>query len=147
MFPAVSKIRTFSSTAATQSQVKHRSNPVRLTSSVSSIVWWVDCRQKLQYPIIRKMPSAQRDLTVMFTPKGFCVNRLVSLIATRRASGLGCVSAVKMPNPPASETAAARAGTPTCRPSDPNSRHSSRQVPIASRLERREREFPDCQGE
>ena len=72
--------------------------------------------------------------SVMFTPKGLSVIRRVSRIASRSASGLGWVSAVRMPGwdvsymralrglaelprAPALETAAAREGTPThCMP-------------------------------
>jgi hypothetical protein len=35
--------------------------------------------------------------SVMFTPKGLSVVRRVSRIASRSASGLGCVSAVRIP--------------------------------------------------
>ena len=49
----------------------------------------------------------------MFTPKGLSVNLRVFLIASRRASGFGWVRAVRIPRPPAFETAAASSGTPT----------------------------------
>ena len=69
---------------------------------------------------------------VMLTPKGLGVNLRVSLIASRNASGFGCVSAVRTPmkdrvslstefisytqdspRPPALDTAAASTGNPT----------------------------------
>ena len=68
----------------------------------------------------------------MLTPKGLEVNRLVSLMASLNASGLGCVKAVKIPvirppisqkpmvfpgyyepRAPAFETAATKGGKPT----------------------------------
>ena len=51
---------------------------------------------------------------------------LVSLIASLNASGLGCVKAVNIPNPPARATAAASGGVPThCIPSSVSSRSVS----------------------
>lgn len=53
---------------------------------------------------------------VMFTPKFLSVNLRVFLIASRRAAGFGCVNAVRIPRPPAFETAATSSGTPTLDP-------------------------------
>ena len=52
----------------------------------------------------------------MFTPKFLSVSERVSLIAVRRAAGFGWVKAVRIPRPPAFETAAASWGTPTLDP-------------------------------
>lgn len=48
------------------------------------------------------------------TPNGFEVIALVFFTASRRASGEGWVSAVRMPRPPALLTAATNLGSPTC---------------------------------
>lgn len=44
---------------------------------------------------------------VMLTPNGFLVKVRVLRISARRASGVGCVRAVRIPRPPALETAEA----------------------------------------
>ena len=44
---------------------------------------------------------------VMFTPKGLSVIERQRSISLRRSSGVGCVSAVRMPRPPAFDTAEA----------------------------------------
>ncbi|MCY1535468.1 hypothetical protein D9M68_708750 [compost metagenome] len=54
---------------------------------------------------------------VRFTPKGLSVIVRVRAISWRRSSGVGCVSAVRMPRPPAFDTAAASSARPThCMP-------------------------------
>src|SRR5690606_8579562 len=54
---------------------------------------------------------------VRFTPKGLSVIVRQRAISAASASGVGCVSAVRMPRPPALETAAASSARPThCMP-------------------------------
>ena len=50
---------------------------------------------------------------MILTPKFLSVNLRVFRIAWRRASGFGWVRAVRIPRPPAFETAATSSGTPT----------------------------------
>jgi hypothetical protein len=55
--------------------------------------------------------------SVMLTPKGLLVIVLHFRISFRRSSGVGCVSAVRMPSPPALLTADASSAYPThCMP-------------------------------
>ena len=64
----------------------------------------------------------------MFTPKFLSVSLRVFLIASRRASGFGCVNAVRIPRPPAFETAAASSGTPTLHEVEWDGRGSARVI-------------------
>lgn len=51
---------------------------------------------------------------MILTANGFFVTLLVSLIASRKASGEGWVRAVMIPKPPAFDMEAARNGSPAC---------------------------------
>lgn len=51
---------------------------------------------------------------VRLTPKGFLVMVRHRRISARRASGVGCVRAVRMPSAPAFDTADAISAVPTC---------------------------------
>ena len=54
---------------------------------------------------------------VRFTPNGWSVISRQRLISLRRSSGVGCVSAVRMPSAPAFDTAEASSARPThCMP-------------------------------
>ena len=50
---------------------------------------------------------------VKFTPNGLSVRSRARAISLARSAGVGCVSAVMSPSPPASETAAANSARPT----------------------------------